>query len=314
MKIVVYPASDKSWSRPFARDFPAHEWRFAASPAELESALARADILVLPNSACTPELGTIVRAAAALKWIHFTTAGVERGVGMGLPEGIVVSHAPGIRANMVAEHALALLLALVRRLPLLGRDQRAHRWRRETVSARMGTLGDKTVCVVGLGPIGREIARRLRVFNARVIAVSRAGTAGGDIEEVFPRTRLLEALSQADAIVLCTSSDDTSRHLIDARALAAFRGEFLVNVGRGSLIDENALIAALRARRFGVALDVQETEPLPESSPLWDMPGVIISPHSAGAGASGYAAHRTLFAENLARFEAGKPLANQVSL
>jgi phosphoglycerate dehydrogenase-like enzyme len=215
---------------------------------------------------------------------------------------------------MVAEHALALLLALTRRLPEMAREQRAHRWERDAIGATMRTLEESTVCVVGLGNIGRDVARRLKAFHARVIAVSREGVANDDIAEVFPRTRLGEAFAQADAVVLCTAADAASRQLIGKPALAALKPHaFLVNVARGALVDEPALIEALREGRLaGAALDVQATEPLPESSPLWDLPNVIVSPHTAGAGSSGYPGHRALFAENLARYLGGQPLKNEV--
>jgi phosphoglycerate dehydrogenase-like enzyme len=168
------------------------------------------------------------------------------------------------------------------------------------------------VCVVGLGSIGRAIARKAKAFDARVIAVSRNGAAGGDVEQVFRRERIAEALVLADAVVICTSSDAESFHLIDAAALAAMAPRaFLVNVARGDIVDGAALIAALQAGRLGgAALDVTEVEPLGTTSPLWDLPNVIISPHIAGGGSSGYPRQRALFGENLLRLAAGKPLLN----
>jgi phosphoglycerate dehydrogenase-like enzyme len=213
---------------------------------------------------------------------------------------------------MVSEHALALLLALVRRLPDLQADQLARRWRHHEAMAEVATLEGAVVCVVGLGSIGRQVARKAKAFDARVIAVSRSGAAGGDVEQVFGRERIGEALALADAVVICTSSDADSFHLIDAAALAAMRRKaFLVNVARGDLVDGAALVAALQAGRLGgAALDVTEVEPLAPTSPLWDLPNVIISPHVAGGGSSGYPQQKALFAENLLRFAAGEPLLN----
>jgi phosphoglycerate dehydrogenase-like enzyme len=314
MIIALHHAVDDPWLHRFPQDFPEHEWRLAFSPADAERALAGAEILLLANRACTPEFGAILHRAPALKWIHFTTAGMERGIAMGLPEHVRISHSPGIKASMVAEHAIALLLALVRRLPYIGREQRAHRWERDAISDEIDTLEEKTVCIVGLGHIGRDIARKLRAFGAKVIAVSRAGKAGGDVAEVFPRERAAEALSRSDAVILCTQADVSNRHFLGDAAFAALKpGGYVVNVARGSLIDERAMIGALQTGRLaGAGLDVQETEPLPATSPLWDIPNLILSPHSAGAGSSGYVAHRALFAENLARYVAGSPLLNEV--
>jgi phosphoglycerate dehydrogenase-like enzyme len=311
MKILAYHPATLDWLVRFPDDFPDAEWALASNPSDVARELPGSEILILANSGCTPELGEIVRRNGdRLKWMHFITAGMERGVAMGLPENVLISHAPGIRANMVAEHAMALLLALVRRLPEIGREQRAHRWSREHISENMGTLEGKTVCIVGLGNIGREVARKLRAFHARPIGVSRKGEAGDEVADVYPRTAIAAAFAQSDAVVVCTMADEGSRRLVSAAALAALKPDaLLVNVARGSLVDEKALIAALREGRLGGAgLDVQETEPLPADSPLWDMPNVIISPHSAGTGSSSYIPHRALFAENLARYRSGKPL------
>jgi phosphoglycerate dehydrogenase-like enzyme len=314
MKILAYHPTKLDWLVRFPADFPEADWALAGSAPEVARELPGSEVLILANSGCTPELGAVLhRNGSALKWMHFTTAGLERGIAMGLPVNVIVTHAPGIRANMVAEHALALLLALVRRLPEIAREQRGHRWSREHITAAMTTLEGKTVCIVGLGNIGREVAKKLAAFHARVIAVSRKGAAGGDVAEVFPRSRITDAFAQSDAVVICTMADEESRHLIGASALAALKpGARLVNVARGSLVDEAALIEALRAGTLaGAGLDVQEAEPLPSASPLWDLPDVIVSPHSAGGGSSGYDAHRALFAENLGRYRAGKPLIHQ---
>jgi D-3-phosphoglycerate dehydrogenase len=164
-----------------------------------------------------------------------------------------------------------------------------------------------------MGSIGREVARKLRAFDARPIAVSRTGTSVPDIEDVFPRERIGEAMALADAVVICTSADGSSRHLIGAPELAAMRPHaYLVNIARGEIVDEAALAEAVRADRIGgAALDVTEVEPLPPDSPLWDCANVIVSPHVAGVGAQDYEQQRALFAANLERFRAGEPLLNQ---
>jgi phosphoglycerate dehydrogenase-like enzyme len=200
----------------------------------------------------------------------------------------------------------------VRRLPDLGADQRARRWRHEQAMAEVATLEGAVVCVVGLGAIGRAVARKASAFDARVIAVSRAGAAGDAVEQVFRREQIAQALAMADAVVICTSSEPESFHLIDAAALDAMLPKaLLVNVARGDIVDGEALVAALQAGRLGgAALDVTEVEPLAAASPLWDLPNVIISPHIAGGGSSGYPQQKTLFGRNLLRFAAGEPLLN----
>jgi phosphoglycerate dehydrogenase-like enzyme len=313
MDILLHHIADDGWQRRFAEDFPQHRWSFAFTPEAAERAMPDAEILLITNRACTPELGRALRSGAArLKWMHFLTAGMDRGIAMGLPPDVPVSYSSGVKAAMVSEHAMALLLALLRRLPEIGREQQRHAWMREEISARMRTLEGATVCVVGLGQIGRALTRKLAAFDARIIAVSRSAAQEDGIEEVFSRARLHEALRQADGVVLCTQADAQSFHLMDEAAFAAMKpGGFLVNVARGSLVDETALVSALtRGALAGAALDVQEIEPLPADSPLWKAPNLIVSPHSAGAGSSGYFGYRAVFAENLARLVAGAPLLN----
>jgi phosphoglycerate dehydrogenase-like enzyme len=313
MDILLHHIADDGWQRRFAEDFPQHRWSFAFTPEAAERALPDAEILLITNRACTPELGRVLRSRAArLRWVHFLTAGMDRGIAMGLLPDVPVSTSSGVKASMVSEHAMALLLALLRRLPEIGREQQRHAWMREEISARMRTLEGATVCVVGLGQIGRALARKLAAFDARIIGVSRSAAPEAGIEEIFSRARLHDALRQAGGVVLCTQADAESFHLMDGAAFAAMKpGGFLVNVARGSLVDEKALVAALACGALaGAALDVQEIEPVPADSPLWTVPNLIVSPHSPGAGSSGYFGYRSVFAENLARLVAGAPLLN----
>jgi phosphoglycerate dehydrogenase-like enzyme len=314
MKAVLYPFSRDEPIVRLAQDFAQLRWAIVGSPDEVAREIGDAAILVTSNRACSAAYGEALRAHAgpSLKWIHVTSAGIDGGLRMGLPAGVTVTNSTGVKAAMVSEHALALLLALVRRLPELQADQAERRWRHDALFAKLGTLAGAVVCVVGLGSIGRAVARKARAFDARVIAVSRDAVADSDIEQVFPRERIADALAQADAVVVCTSSDSTSLHLIDAGALAAMKPKaLLVNVARGDLVDGAALAAALQAGRLaGAALDVTEVEPLPPASPFWSLPNVIVSPHVAGGGSSGYPQQKVLFAKNLARLAAGETLLN----
>ncbi len=143
--------------------------------------------------------------------------------------------------------------------------------------------------------------------------MSRTTDSDGVVEQVFPRERLHDALAISDAVAICTSGDDASHHMFGAAEFAAMKpSAVIVNVARGSIIDEAALIAALREGRIaGAGLDVAETEPMAAANPLWDMPNVIVTPHVAGQGSSGYPEQRKLFGENLARFRDGKPMLNE---
>ena len=314
MKAVLFHIVAKDEFHRWPVDIPALEWAFAFSSAELKREIVDADILILTNRAASPDAGEILREEGkSLRWIHFLTAGFDRGIAMGLPEGVKVSHSPGIRAPMVAEHALALLLALIRAVPDIAAAQRKHLWLREVISAKTSTLSGATVCIIGLGYVGRDVCRRLAAFDTRLIAVSRTVQPVPGINSVFRREEICTALEGADAVVICTNATEETWHLIGIKELAAMkRGTLLVNIARGSIIDEKALIDALQSGHLGgAALDVQETEPLQADSPLWDMPNVIISPHSAGSGSSAYLERRDLFSKNLKRFQNGAPLKYQ---
>jgi len=314
MTALVHHVHDAAWLRRWPADFPELGWALAFTPQDLEREIADADILLMTNRAATPELGALLRThATRLKWIHFLTAGFDRGIAMGLPEGVRVSYAAGVKAPLVAEHAMALLLALIRALPGISVDQRARLWRREEISAQISTLDEACVCLLGLGHLGRDLAKKLRPFRTRTVAVSREGREAAGVEKIYPRNEIRDALGRAAAVIVCTSAAERGAALLGAGEIAAMKkGALLVNVARGSLVDEASLIAALRSGHLrGAGLDVQAAEPLPRDSALWDLPNVIVSPHSAGAGSDGYPAHRTLFRMNLERFHNGAPLLNQ---
>ena len=300
------------------KNHPDIEWAVSRSHDDIAHHAADADILVLNNRTCTPQLGAKLRARVSerLKWIHFTTAGVELGLAMGLPPGVPVTCSSGINGPILAEHAMTLLLASLRSFNAIKEGQRAHEWRRLAIVESMRSLEGATVCVIGMGAVGHDLVRKLRAFDASVIAVSR-GAPDPMFDRVYPREQLHAALAQADALIICTNSDRSSYHLIDAAALAALKpGAILINVARGEIVDESALIAALRTGHIAAAgLDVTEPEPPAADNPLFDLPNVILSPHCAGGGSPAGTARRqaALFGENLARFRAGKPLKNLVN-
>ena len=313
MKAVLFHIHDDAWLHRWAEDFPELQFPVTAGLAALAREIADADILLLTNRAASVEAGAIIRAAPKLKWIHFLTAGFDRGIAMGLPENVRVSYSAGIRAPHVAEHALALTLALFRALPAMNEAQKRHLWLREEISAKISTLNGATIGILGLGHVGREVARRLSAFGAQVIGISRSAEPDREIGAVYRREDMHKALAISDALVLCAGAEEETKGIMDRAAIFALKkGAYLVNVARGSLIDEKALTEALHKGHLrGAALDVQQTEPLPPESPLWDLPNVIVSPHSAGAGASSYFPHRALFRENFNRFMAGRDLVNQ---
>ncbi|HTD38029.1 MAG TPA: D-2-hydroxyacid dehydrogenase [Candidatus Limnocylindrales bacterium] len=261
------------------------------------------------------ELVTLLeRHAPRLRWVQLPTMGYDPVELHGVPPGVTVTSAGDAYAPTVSEHAVAMLLALVRRIPEAVRNSTTGTWD-QTNAIRIGTLNGATVAVIGFGNIGRAVAERLRGFGARVVAVTRSGRADPLADETAPEDALHDVLARSDAVVLAVPLNARTRHLLDARALAAMRPHALViNVARGGVIDHDALRDALAAGRIGGAgLDVTDPEPLPADDPLWRMPNVLITPHVAGYG--GDVAPRRILAlveRNLERFIAGEPLESRV--
>lgn len=273
--------------------------------------LADADALWTWPAFYTPEIvAAFERHAPRLRWVQLPTMGYDPVEAHGVPDGIVVTNAGDAYAPTVAEHAVAMLLALVRRIPEAVRNGAERRWDQSEARA-IGTLNDATVALIGFGNIGRDVARRLQGFGARVIAVTRSGRAVDEAHESASRDALHTVLARSDAAILAVPLNAETRHLLDASALAALPAHAIViNVARGGVLDHDALRAALAAETLGGAgLDVTEPEPLPADDPLWAMENVLITPHVAGYG--GDVAPRrilSLVERNLGHFVAGRPL------
>jgi phosphoglycerate dehydrogenase-like enzyme len=235
-----------------------------------------------------------------------------------LARGVAVTSASGVHGPNIAEHVLAMILMFTRGMPKLFRAQLARRWERKLASRSdgPGELTGKTLLVVGLGRIGEAIAVRARPFGLRVVALKRDPSTRHDdgvaVDELLALEALDDALGRADHVCLTVPLTRETRHLIDARRLARLHaGAYLYNVSRGAVIDEAALVDALRAGRLaGAGLDVFEQEPLPETSPLWELDNVILTPHVAGVTPLYYQRTAALFADNLDRFLSGRPLRN----
>lgn len=264
-----------------------------------------------------PRLRELAEAARRVRWVQTLMAGPDAVLAAGFPDDAVVTSGRGLHDATVTEHVLALVLAGVRRVPDLVRAQREHRWAGELgglqqlhPAGEVRTLLGAQVTVWGFGSIAARLAPVLRALGAQVTGVARtAGERHGtrvvtaeDLPAVLPRT---------DVLIGLLPDLPATRHAIDARVLGLLPpGAWVVNAGRGSTLDEDALLAALDDGRLGgAALDVFATEPLPATSPLWDHPRVLVSPHAAGGRPVGWA---DLVADNAARFAAGEPLRNVV--
>lgn len=265
----------------------------------------------------TPEgLREVVRISPGLRWIQATAGGAGEQVQAAALtsdelERVLITRAGGVHSGPLAEFAMFGILAFAKRLPRLLADTAARRWDHYP----MTELSGQTVLVIGLGAIGTEVARLGAAFGMRVIGMNRTGSGNvPHVEEVHPSSSLADLLPDVDAVVVTLPLTDQTHHMIDGAALSRMRtGAVLINVGRGGVVDEHALTAALAAGRLGgAALDVFATEPLPSQSPLWDLPNVLISPHTAGLSIRENERIVTLFTDNLRRYLRGDQLISQI--
>lgn len=265
-----------------------------------------------------PEL---VEAGARLVWIHSGSAGVGGSLsGPLLDRPIQFTNSAGIHAEPIADSVLGMALHFLRGLDYATRGQTQGTWDTRpfyTATAPMREIAGLQVGIVGYGGVGRAVAARFRALDAQIVGVRRRPApedAQGPDRIVYGQAGLTEALEGSDVVVLCAPGTRQTLHLIDTQALGSIKpGAILINVGRGSLVDESALIAALDAGRLrGAALDVFEEEPLPNGHPLWSRPDVLITPHVSGVTHGYWDRQLTLIEENFERFRAGLPLGNLV--
>jgi phosphoglycerate dehydrogenase-like enzyme len=316
MDILFYPCNKPELVARVRTDLPELRVSIAETEEELSAAIGATDILVTGNRPYTATAARIIREQGRrLKMIHFTTSGIDTALKHGLPDDVVITNSAGTHANRIAQHAFALMLALTRCLNDAGEARRRHEWAHDTLGPKMISLERATLALLGLGAVGQEIARKAKAFDMRVIGISRSTAPLPNVDEIRPRERLLETLAEADVVAFATVYDDTTHHMLNAEGFAVLKPRaMIVNVARGPLIDEEAMIAALRAGRIGGAgMDVMTVEPLPADSPLWDLPNVVMTPHNASGGGDGQVEGIfNIIRENLARLKAGQPAINRV--
>jgi phosphoglycerate dehydrogenase-like enzyme len=286
---------------------PAGWKRSDAGEAEFRALLREADVLwdfYRASDAGPYEL------SPKLKWVQTTSAGVGQLVRrLGLSDSeLIVTTASGVHAQPLAEFVFAALLYRVKTFPTLLEQQREHRWKRLST----GSLNGLKLALIGPGRIGKEIARIAKNFRMEVRAMGRTNSperaAELGVDEMVGKESLHELLGWADCIVLATPHTDETDQMIDRGAIAAIKpGAMLINIARGAVIDEPAMIAALRSGAIGfAALDVVAVEPLPADSPLWDLPNVLINPHSASTATGENELITDIFVRNLTRFLDGR--------
>jgi D-2-hydroxyacid dehydrogenase (NADP+) len=290
--------------------FPSCDWIDGRDPAVRDQSLAAAEVAYgLPPLERLPE-------AAHLRWIQLTSAGVPTELcPPARQRGLTVTNLAGLYGPTIAEHVFGMLLLLARNFLTVQRNQQTHRWDRAVMNGVVDLHG-RTLAIVGLGNIGRAVARLGRAFGMRVVGCRRTATPTPDVDQVYPYTDLPAFFAEADAVVVAAPLTPVTNGLLGAEAFGALKwGAIYVNVSRGAIAQEAALLDALRSGRVAAAgLDVFAVEPLPPEHPLWDLPQVFVSPHYSGETVnwSGLPAER--FRRNLAAWLAGRPLEGCVDL
>jgi phosphoglycerate dehydrogenase-like enzyme len=278
--------------------------------AELDALLAEAEVLF----GFMPPQNITVRAPN-LKWFQATSAGVDRHWDTEIWRSrVTITGVSGIHATPIGEFVMGLMLMFAKDMPQSFQMKQKRQWHRYLPR----TLHGKTVGIVGLGHIGREVARLAKAFGMRVIATRRSTRKAGkarNVDLLLPRDRIKEMLAESDYVALCVPLTPETHHIIGEAELKAMKPtSYIVNIGRGSLIDEEALIRALDGKGIaGAGLDVTAIEPLPTDSRLWDFENVILTPHVAGGMEDYMLRANDLFCDNLRRYLAGKKLLNVIN-
>lgn len=304
--ILVYhpePGDAQGYARRIKQPRPVFTVTACSTPAEAELHVADAEVLYAWNF---PR--ELLPRAKRLRWVQNMGAGVERFLIPELPKGVALTRIAGIFGPWMAEYVLGWCLWHTQRTELFRAQQRESRWRQVDPLRLHGA----ELCIVGLGDIGRTIARAARGVGMRVSGVSQSGRKAPEVDRVYRSRDLVKALASADFVVLTVPLTAATRGLIGARELASMRpSAWLVNIGRGPIVDGGALLEALSGKRIGGAiLDVFDEEPLPADHPLWKLENVVITPHISGPSTPDEIG--PIFDDNLRRYLARRPLRYQV--
>ncbi len=255
------------------------------------------------------------RKAPGLKWLHVFNAGVDHPVfATVLERGVRLTTSSGSTAEPIAQTAIAGMLYLARNFPRWIEGQRNHQWNPMRSAEFPRDLRGQVMVILGMGKIGTEIARLARLLGVHVIGVRRSTGVAPQVDEMRTPAELDAILPRCDWLVIACPLTDETRGMVDAAMLAKLpEGSRVINIGRGEIVDEPALIAALESGRLGGAyLDVFAQEPLPAESPLWSLPNVLVTPHNSAASAGNEARVNAIFLENLKRWQQSQPLVNEV--
>lgn len=312
-KIVLRVDLEERYLDRLRREAPGADFPVCTTPEALERELGDADAVIGGSPLSAEQLA----AAPRLRWAQATSAGVEAWLTPELREHqLMLTNFSGIHAPNIADHVLALLLAFARGLkPLLQRQERREWLDDDADAPPTFEPAGQTLAIVGLGDIGEALAGKASALGMRVLALQRhPDESPPGVERVLPSEGLPELLAESDHVVLCLPLTEATEHIIGAEELGQMRrSAFLYNIGRGGLIDQEALIAALREGRIaGAGLDVADPEPLPPDSPLWELSNCLITGHTAANTPLLWERGIELLSDNVRRFLAGEELRNVV--
>lgn len=318
--VIAFYDPFELWTAPawvgerLAQDFPQLQITYLPAGVRCSEEVADADVLIVWT--LEPEQ---FASARRLKWIHAPAAGVNQFMRPDVINSkVVITNASDVHAPLVAEHALSCMLALAKRIPQCLRCQTGREWGQQRLwdaRPRPQTVAGSTALVVGMGSIGYEFAMRAKALGMKVLAIRQHPEKGKNgADAVYSPAELDNVLPQADYILLCAPLTQSTVGLMSRDRLAKIKPTaYLINVGRGELIDEAALLQALQEQRIGgAALDVFNQEPLPSESPFWSLDNLLITPHFAAATETIWDRHYDLIFDNMTRFLNGRPLLNQV--
>ena len=308
MKVVLDSEADREFVAELRNSFPSVNFCQAPTEADQVREIPDAEVLF---GAITP---AVFEAARKLRWCHFVGAGFDklvRGNPAFVASDVVLTNAPGTHAMAMADHVMGMILTLAHRLVDMLDDQRAHRWDVDKYRAQMRELEGTTMGLLAVGSIGRAVAVRAQAFGIRVYGVDLKPMKPPEgVAEVWTLEGLERLLRISDWFVVTAPLTDGTEGLLNRDRIGQLKqGSHLIVISRGGIVDETAVVEGLRSGSIaGAGFDAVETEPLPDESPLWDMPNVLISPHVSGDSPQTWERRYRIFKDNLARYLKGDPL------
>ncbi len=308
MKVVLDSEADREFVAELRNSFPSVNFCQAPTKADQVREIPDAEVLF---GAITP---AVFEAAGKLRWCHFVGAGFDklvRGNPAFVASDVVLTNAPGTHAMAMADHVMGMILMFAHRLVDMLDDQRAHRWDVDKYRAQITELEGTTMGLLAVGSIGRAVAVRAQAFGIRVYGVDLKPMKPPEgVTEVWTLEGLERLLRISDWLVVTAPLTDGTEGLLNRERIGQLKqGSHLIVISRGGIVDETAVVEGLRSGSIaGAGFDAVETEPLPDDSPLWDMPNVLISPHVSGDSPQTWERRYRIFKDNLARYLKGDPL------